>query len=175
MCMTDNAEDKKETRDHLKKYRFTQTELDQIEVVLKKTGWTLTDFFRTALQSEIQKHYFFVPTFAQLQGRYVKRHKPPEVKVKTIKRYIDTDPNLLIEHGRIGNNLNQTAKALNIIYKDPNAISKFSFLECFHALSQMQNDLHHFLGELPKIERSPEAVNRARERALKKRSGEDVH
>jgi hypothetical protein len=34
--MTDNAEDKKETRDHLKKYRFTQTELDQIEVVLKK-------------------------------------------------------------------------------------------------------------------------------------------
>ena len=35
MCMTDNAEDKKETRDHLKKYRFTQTELDQIEVVLK--------------------------------------------------------------------------------------------------------------------------------------------
>ena len=43
--MTDNAEDKKETRDHLKKYRFTQTELDQIEVVLKKTGWTLTDFF----------------------------------------------------------------------------------------------------------------------------------
>ena len=113
--------------------------------------------------------------FAQLQGRYVKRHKPPEVKVKTIKRYIDTDPNLLIELGRIGNNLNQTAKALNIIYKDPNAISKFSFLECFHALSQMQNDLHHFLGELPKIERSPEAVNRARERALKKRSGEDVH
>jgi hypothetical protein len=39
----------------------------------------------------------------------------------------------------------------------------------------MQNDLHHFLGELPKIERSPEAVNRARERALKKGSGEDVH
>lgn len=132
-------------------------------------------FFRTALQAELQKHYFFVPSLAQLQGRYVKRHKPPEVKVKTIKRYIDTDPNLLIELGRIGNNLNQTAKALNIIYKDPNAISKFSFLECFHALSQIQNDLHHFLGELPKIERSPEAVNRARERALKKRSGEDVH
>ena len=175
MCMTDNVEDKKETRDHLKKYRFTQTELDQIEVVLKKTGWTLTDFFRTALQSEIQKHYFFVPTLAQLQGRYVKSHKPPEIKTKIVKRYIDTDPNLLIALGRIGNNLNQTAKSLNIIYKDPKAISKFSFLECFHALSQMQNDLHHFLGELPKIERSPEAVNRARERALKKGSGEDVH
>ena len=167
--MTDNIEEKKETRDHLKKYRFTQTELDQIEVVLKKTGWTLTDFFRTALQSEIQKHYFFVPTFAQLQGRYVKSHKPPEVKIKNIKRYIDTDPNLLVELGRIGNNLNQTAKSLNIIYKDPNSISNFSFFECFHALSQMQNDLHHFLGELPKIERSSEAINRARERALKKR------
>ena len=62
--MTDNAEDKKETRDHLKKYRFTQTELDQIEVVLKKTGWTLTDFFRTALQAELQKHYFFVSSLA---------------------------------------------------------------------------------------------------------------
>jgi hypothetical protein len=32
----------------------------------------------------------------------------------------------------------------------------------------MQNDLHHWLGQLPKIERSPEAVSRARERALKK-------
>ena len=33
----------------------------------------------------------------------------------------------------------------------------------------MQNDLHDYLGELPKIERSSEAINRARERALKKR------
>ena len=33
----------------------------------------------------------------------------------------------------------------------------------------MQNDLHHWLGQLPKIERSPEAVSRARERALKKK------
>mgnify|MGYP003410336172 CR=1 FL=1 len=126
--MSDNAEDKKETREHLKKYRFTQTELDQIDVVLKKTGWTLTDFFRTALQSEIQKHYFFVPTLNQIQGRYVKKHKQPNFKVKTIKRYVDTDPNLLLALGRIGNNLNQVAKALNIIYKDPNAIAKFSFL-----------------------------------------------
>ena len=43
--MTDNAEDKKETRDHLKKYRFTQTELDQIEVVLKKQVGRLRIFF----------------------------------------------------------------------------------------------------------------------------------
>ena len=42
-------------------------------------------------------------------------------------------------------------------------------------LSQIQNDLHHWLGQLPKIERSPEAVSRARERALKKRRVEDVH
>ena len=172
--MSDNAEDKKETREHLKKYRFTQTELDQIDVVLKKTGWTLTDFFRTALKSEIQKHYFFVPTLNQIQGRYVKKHKQPNFKVKTIKRYVDTDPNLLLALGRIGNNLNQVAKALNIIYKDPNAIAKFSFLSCLHSLSEMQNDLHACLGELPKIERSPQAVERARERALKKGSADDV-
>ena len=56
--MTDNAEDKKETRDHLKKYRFTQTELDQIEVVLKKTGWTLTDFFSNCTTGRIAKTLF---------------------------------------------------------------------------------------------------------------------
>ena len=38
----------------------------------------------------------------------------------------------------------------------------------------MQNDLHACLGELPKIERSPQAVERARERALKKGSADDV-
>ena len=172
--MSDNAEDKKETREHLKKYRFTQTELDQIDVVLKKTGWTLTDFFRTALKSEIQKHYFFVPTLSQMQGRYVKKHKQPNFKIKIIKRYVDTDPDLLFALGKIGNNLNQVARALNIIYKDPNAIAKFSFLSCLHSLSEMQNDLHACLGELPKIERSPQAVERARERALKKGSADDV-
>lgn len=104
-----------------------------------------------------------------MQGRYVKKHKQPNFKIKTIKRYVDTDPNLLFALGKIGNNLNQVAKALNIIYKDPNAIAKFSFLSCLHSLSEMQNDLHDYLGELPKIERSSEAINRARERALKKR------
>ena len=76
---------------------------------------------------------------------------------------------------KLGNNLNQLAKSLNILRQDSNAISNFSFLECFHALSQMQNDLHHWLGQLPKIERSPEAVSRARERALKKGRAVDVH
>ena len=87
----------------------------------------------------------------------------------------DTYEQLVFELRRIGNNINQIAKFLNFIRQDPNAISKFSFLECFHTLSQIQNDLHDWLGQLPKIERSPEAVSRARERALKKRRVEDVH
>ena len=41
-------------------------------------------------------------------------------------------------------------------------------------LSQMQKDLHDYLGELPKIERSPKAIENARERAIKKRKGDDV-
>ena len=90
--------------------------------------------------------------------------------------YTKLDRELLLELSRIGNNINQVAKVLNTIRQDPKSVSSFSFLECFHVLSQIQNDLHDWLGELPKIKRSPEAVERARERARdKKMQVGDVH
>jgi hypothetical protein len=45
--------------------------------------------------------------------------KPARTKVKTVvevvKRYQKTDPDLLLELAKIGNNINQIARALNII------------------------------------------------------------
>ena len=75
----------------------------------------------------------------------------PKEKARANQKPPKADPALLFQIGRIGNNLNQLAKSLNILRQDSNAISNFSFLECFHALSQMQNDLHHWLGQLRKL------------------------
>jgi hypothetical protein len=77
----------------------------------------------------------------------------PEVKLKLSNTYIDTDPNLLIELGRIGNNKSDS-KAFKCIYKD---LAQFlNFLSWgVSALSQMQNDLHHFLGELQRLDEAP--------------------
>ena len=45
--------------------------------------------------------------------------KQPRTKIKTVveivKRYQKTDPDLLLELSKIGNNINQIARALNII------------------------------------------------------------
>ena len=157
----------KETREFLKKYRFTKTELLQIEVVLVKTGWTLTEFFREALQAEVQKHYFYVPTLKQSQGKYVKKNKTIIPVVTVEKRYENTDPKLLIELARIGNNVNQMARALNFIKNgDSENLKTFDFIQCQVLLKAIQTDLHSVLPELPEIKRSNKSVKTQQKRII---------
>jgi hypothetical protein len=98
-------------------------------------------------------------------------------KSKIVRQPPKTDPALLFQIGKIGNNLNQVSRSLNLIQKDKKLINDFSFFECLHTLSLIQSDIHEVIGDLPKITRTEEAVSRARERALKKSRGEvlDVH
>ena len=157
---------KKELKTETKRLRLTKSEAEQLDKYLADNKINFSDLVNGFLSEKVMSK---VPT--------VSESKINEAKKKTVvKQPPKVDPALLFQIGKIGNNLNQVAKSLNTIYKDPTAISKFSFLECFHVLSQMQNDLHQYLGELPKIERSPEAVKKARERAMaKRRVDEDVH
>jgi hypothetical protein len=156
---------KKELKTEIKRLRFTELEAKQLDKYLEKHDLNFSEFVSDLISQKIQSEF----QTAQEESNNKKS------KVKTVQAPPKVDPALLFQIGKIGNNLNQIARSLNIIRLDSQAISKFSFLECFHDLSLMQNDLHHFLGELPKIERSPQAVEKAKERAIKKRRGEDVH
>ena len=60
----------------------------------------------------------------------------------------------MLEISKIGNNLNQIARALNIIKnKDPQEQRKLDILSIFSVLKGIQTDLQEVLPTLPKISR----------------------
>ena len=163
---------KKELKTETKRLRLTKQEAEQLDKYLADRDLNFSEFVNALIGQKVMSEF---PTVSADSA------EPSDVAIETkkkreqIKQPPKADPAVLFQIGRIGNNLNQLAKSLNILRQDP-SVSTFSFLECFHLLSQMQGDLHHWLGELPKIERSPEAVKKARERAMaKRRVDEDVH
>lgn len=141
----------RELKTEIKKLRFTKSEVAELDQYLAASDLTFSEFVSDLIKEKLHGNNAAIK-------KKTKKIEPPKA-----------DPAVLFQIGRIGNNLNQLAKSLNILRQDP-SVSTFSFLECFHLLSQMQGDLHHWLGELPKIERSPEAVAKARERAIKRRA-----
>ena len=163
---------KKELKTVVKRLRLTELEAKQLEKYLDDHDQNFSEFVNALIGQKVMSEF---PTVSADSAEPLDVAIETKKKREQIKQPPKADPAVLFQIGRIGNNINQIAKFLNFIRQDPNAISKFSFLECFHTLSQIQNDLHHWLGQLPEIERSPEVVSRARERALKKRRVEDVH
>lgn len=160
----------KQVRNIVKKYRFNQFELEQIDVILKMRHQSLTDFLRKAIQSEIQRSSFYVPTLKELKNNFVL--KPKHIKktqVEIIKRYQNIDPNLLLELSRIGNNINQVARALNIIKKDSaTKLVMYDFAQCQIILKNFQSDFQSLLPRLPKIQRSEKAIEKRKAQLEKK-------
>ena len=144
--MTDEA-----MRTKTKIFRLTELQLEQIEQHLEKEGTNFTDFIHSLIQREVMQDAVTVkpPT---------EDDQPPRTKIKTVvevvKRYQKTDPTLLLEISKIGNNLNQIARALNIIknadLKQQRTLDIFSL---FSVLKNIQNDLEQLLPALPKISR----------------------
>ena len=164
---------KKELKTVVKRLRLTELEASQLEKYLDDHDQNFSEFVNGLISQQIMSD---VPTVLAEHVQSMVEPIPQKKKRQPIKQPPKVDPALLFQIGRIGNNVNQIAKFLNTIRQDPKSVSSFSFLECFHVLSQIQNDLHDWLGELPKIKRSPEAVERARERARdKKKQVGDVH
>ena len=155
---------KKELKTVVKRLRLTELEAKQLEKYLDDRDLNFSEFVNGLISQQIMSE---IPTVLAEHAQSM-IEPIPQKKRQSIKQP-PIDPALLFQIGRIGNNINQMAKVLNIIRQEPKLVSNFSFLECFHVLSQIQNDLHDWLGELPKINRSPEAVERARERARKKK------
>lgn len=151
--------EKNMTKDKIKKFRLTELQLEQLEKHLKKEGTNFTDFIHSLIQREVMQNSVTVkqPNEEELK---------PRTKIKTVievvKRYQKTDPNLLLELSKIGNNLNQIARALNIIKNaDQQAQRKLDIFSILTVLKSIQNELEHLFPALPKISRqSPERLKK---------------
>ena len=140
-------------------FRLTELQLEQLEKHLEKEGTTFTDFIHSLIQREVMQDAVTVkrPTEEELK---------PRTKIKTVievvKRYQKADPNVLLELSKIGNNLNQIARALNIIKNaDPQEQRKLDIFSIFLVLKGIQTELEHVFPALPKISRqSPERLKK---------------
>ena len=140
-------------------FRLTELQLEQLEKHLEKEGTTFTDFIHSLIQREVMQDAVTVkrPTEEELK---------PRTKIKTVievvKRYQKADPNVLLELSKIGNNLNQIARALNIIKNaDSQEQRKLDIFSIFSVLKGIQTELEHVFPALPKISRqSPERLKK---------------
>ncbi|WP_374254249.1 plasmid mobilization relaxosome protein MobC [Acinetobacter brisouii] len=132
-------------------FRISELQLEQLEKHLKQESTNFTDFIHSLIQREVMQDAVTVPLATD-------HTKKPRVKIKTVieivKRYQRTDPDLLLELSRIGNNLNQIARALNIIKNaDPQAQKNLDIFACFQVLKAIQHELWQVFPDLPKIPR----------------------
>ena len=163
---------KKELKTEVKRLRLTELEAKQLEKYLNDHDLNFSEFVNALIGQKIMSEFPIVS--AEPLDVTVDSKKS---KSKTVRQPPKIDPVLLFQIGKIGNNLNQVARSLNLIQKDKKLINDFSFFECLYTLSLIQSDIQEVIGDLPKITRTEEAVSRARERALKKSRGDllDVH
>ena len=140
-------------------FRLTELQLEQLEKHIEKEETTFTDFIHSLIQREVMQDTITVKQPTEEQ-------KKPRFKVKTVievvKRYQKTDPALLLELSKIGNNLNQIARALNIIKNaDPQEQRKLDIFSIFSVLKAIQTELEQVFPALPKISRqSPERLKK---------------
>ena len=137
-------------RSKSKIFRLMELQLEQLEQHLEKEQTTFTDFILSLIQREIMKDAVTV--------RRPEEELQPRTKIKTVvevvKRYQKTDPDLLLELSKIGNNLNQIARALNIIKNaNPQEQRKLDIFSIFLVLKSIQTELEQVFPALPKISR----------------------
>ena len=146
-------------RSRTKIFRLTELQLEQLEQQLKKENTNFTDFIHSLIEREVMQNAITVQ-------QHPVEIKPLRTKVKTVvevvKRYQKTDPALLLELAKIGNNINQIARALNIIKNaDPQEQRKLDIFSIFLVLKAIQTELEQVFPALPKISRqSPEQLQK---------------
>lgn len=146
-------------RNKTKIFRLTDLQLEQLEQHLQKENTNFTDFIHSLIEREVMQDAI---TVKQPQDEI----KPTRTKIKTvvevIRRYQKTDPTLLLELAKIGNNLNQIARALNIIKNaDQQEQRKLDIFSVLLVLKGIQSELEKVFPNLPKISRqSPERVKK---------------
>ena len=146
-------------RNKTKIFRLTDLQLEQLEQHLQKENTNFTDFIHSLIEREVMQDAI---TVQQTKDEI----KPTITKIKTvvevIKRYQKTDPALLLKLAKIGNNLNQIARALNIIKNaDHQEQRKLDIFSVLLVLKGIQTELEKVFPALPKISRqSPERLKK---------------
>jgi hypothetical protein len=146
-------------RNKTKIFRLTDLQLEQLEQHLQKENTNFTDFIHSLIEREVMQD-------AVMVRQPTEEERKPRTKIKTIveviKRYQKTDPALLLELAKIGNNLNQIARALNIIKNaDQQEQRKLDIFSVLLVLKGIQTDLGNVFPALPKVSRqSPERVKK---------------
>ena len=146
-------------RSRTKIFRLTELQLKQLEQYIQRENTNFTDFIHSLIAREVMHD---AVTVQQTHDEI----KPARTKIKTVvevvKRYQKTDPALLLELAKIGNNINQIARALNIIKNaDPQEQRKLDIFSIFLVLKAIQTELEQVFPSLPKISRqSPERLQK---------------
>ena len=138
-------------RSRTKIFRLTELQLKQLEQYIQRENTNFTDFIHSLIAREVMHD---AVTVQQTHDEI----KPARTKIKTVvevvKRYQKTDPDLLLELAKIGNNINQIARALNIIKNaDPLEQRKLDIFSIFLVLKGIQIELEGIFPALPKISR----------------------
>ena len=146
-------------RSRTKIFRLTELQLKQLEQYIQRENTNFTDFIHSLIAREVMHD---AVTVQQTHDEI----KPARTKIKTVvevvKHYQKTDPDLLLELAKIGNNINQIARALNIIKNaNPQEQRKLDILKIFLVLKAIQTELEQVFPALPKISRqSPERLKK---------------
>ena len=146
-------------RSRTKIFRLTELQLKQLEQYIQRENTNFTDFIHSLIAREVMHD---AVTVQQTHDEI----KPARTKIKTVvevvKRYQKIDPALLLELAKIGNNINQIARALNIIKNaNPQEQRKLDILKIFLVLKAIQTELEQVFPALPKISRqSPERLKK---------------
>nr|WP_279053186.1 plasmid mobilization relaxosome protein MobC [Acinetobacter tandoii] len=137
-------------RNIVKKLRFLEIQAQQLNQLLESENMIFTDFIHLMIGREFMKmqhtvlHEIEVIQDVEIKKRH--RRKNPVAQRPTPK----IDPDFLRELGRIGNNINQIARALNYLcLAQQHEQLNFSFLECVEILDSMQAELHQHLALMP--------------------------
>lgn len=147
-----------------KRLRFLALQEQQLDQLLITNSMNFTDFVHWLIGQAFMKTQHTVPKetegIAQPEPEIKKRHRRPE---KILQRPAPkADPKLLLELGRIGNNLNQMARALNIIKNaNPQEQRKLDIFSVLLVLRGIQTELEQVFPALPKIGRqSPDRLKK---------------
>ena len=146
-------------RSRTKIFRLTELQLKQLEQYIQRENTNFTDFIHSLIAREVMHD---AVTVQQTHDEI----KPARTKIKTVvevvKRYQKTDPDLLLELAKIGNKINNIARALNIIKNaNPQEQRKLDILKIFLVLKAIQTELEQVFPALPKISRqSPERLKK---------------
>lgn len=138
-------------RTKTKSFRLTELQLKQLENHLKKENSEFSDFLHSLIQREVMQD---VVTVQYSQAELKQLRTKVKTVVEVVKHYQKTDPILLRELGQIGNNINQIARALNIIKNaDQQEQRKLDIFSVLLVLKIIQTELQNIFPALPKISR----------------------